>query len=452
MTLQGDIRSQAILDPDAMRVTLINLRADIDADGGDLPADGVALSLQTDEIIYDADTGSGSVDKLVARVSVAGAELNLTGDGTFTDTGADLSGALEFGPFSPRAVMRALGQVPMETADPAVLADLRGKAHWSVQQDQLLIDQIDIRLDDTDISGRAQINYPDQSGLQFDVTIGTIDLDRYLAPARENAGGVAAEPTEPTELPVDTLKALELDGHLRIERMKLNDLKLQNLDVAINAADGLIRIDPATADLYDGRYAGVIRLDVTGQKPSAAVDQSISGVQAGGLIADFADVRNFEGVLDARFNAVGTGRTSDEILATLAGDVSFDLADGLYKGVDIWYEIRKARALLKGKPPPQATGDPKTPISALAFSGRMADGRLTSERMVAEIPFIRLNGNGVLNLVEQNMNYRFNATVYDEPIFADGEDLSSLKGLTIPLTLTGDLAAPSVGVDLAELV
>jgi hypothetical protein len=71
--------------------------------------------------------------------------------------------------------------------------------------------------------------------------------------------------------------------------------------------------------------------------------------------------------------------------------------------------------------------------------------------MIAEIPFLRLNGNGVLNLIEQNMNYRFNAKVYDKPVFADGEDLSGLENLTIPLTVTGDLAAPSVGVDFTEL-
>jgi AsmA protein len=82
----------------------------------------------------------------------------------------------------------------------------------------------------------------------------------------------------------------------------------------------------------------------------------------------------------------------------------------------------------------------------------MDNGVLTSERMVAEVPFIRLSGNGFANLVEQNVNYRFKAKVYEKPVFEDGQDLANLQNLTIPFTVTGDMASPSVGVDLAEFV
>jgi hypothetical protein len=72
--------------------------------------------------------------------------------------------------------------------------------------------------------------------------------------------------------------------------------------------------------------------------------------------------------------------------------------------------------------------------------------------MVVQIPFLRLNGNGLLNTVEENMNFRFQASVHEKPVFPDGEDLAGLQGLMIPLTVTGAVASPSVGVDLGELV
>jgi AsmA protein len=76
---------------------------------------------------------------------------------------------------------------------------------------------------------------------------------------------------------------------------------------------------------------------------------------------------------------------------------------------------------------------------------------LKTKTLVAQIPFLRLNGSGSLNIAEENMNFRFKASVHEKPVFADGEDLASLQGLMIPLTVTGAVASPSVGVDLGEL-
>jgi hypothetical protein len=49
------------------------------------------------------------------------------------------------------------------------------------------------------------------------------------------------------------------------------------------------------------------------------------------------------------------------------------------------------------------------------------------------------------------MNFGFQATVHEKPVFPDGEDLAGLQGLMIPLKVTGSVASPSVGVDLGEL-
>jgi AsmA protein len=164
-----------------------------------------------------------------------------------------------------------------------------------------------------------------------------------------------------------------------------------------------------------------------------------------------AETENVEGLLSASVEGAGFVRTTDELLRTLDGDISLDLAEGVYNGVDIWYEIRKARALLKGKPPPQASAAPKTPITTMDLKGVIDKGTLNTDRLLLEIPFIRLDGKGAMNLVEQNMDYSFNARVFGNPNFGDGEDLSDLEKFVIPLTVRGDIAGPKVGVDLADL-
>jgi AsmA protein len=302
-----------------------------------------------------------------------------------------------------------------------------------------------------------EINYLDQSGLNFNFVADQLAIDRYLAPEQESATqepspGASDQPPGPTEVPVETLQGLDFSGHVRLGRLTMDPLLLENIHAEINASGGRVRLDPMTADLYGGRYNGAVTIDTAGKTPTVNFKQTVSNVQAAGLLTALADTSNIEGLLNASFTGNGVGRTDAEIIKTMAGDISFNLVDGVYKEVDVWYEIRRARALLKGQPGPKKSADPQTPIEALTITGRIDDGVFRSKTMVVQIPFLRLNGNGLLNTVEENMNFRFQASVHEKPVFPDGEDLAGLQGLMIPLTVTGAVASPSVGVDLGELV
>ena len=174
-------------------------------------------------------------------------------------------------------------------------------------------------------------------------------------------------------------------------------------------------------------------------------------MQAGDLLRDVADVRELSGALSGEIRAEGAGRTDRELLKNLKGDARFSLADGVYNGMDVWYEIRKARALIRRKPAPPAPAREQTPITALELGGRLAKGSLKSDSLRAEIPFLAVTGGGTANLLQGQLDYALKAKVIEDPVFEDGEKLSDLKGLTIPLTIKGPLADPSVGVDLAGL-
>ena len=457
ISLQGDLNLALALDIDAMTVAIENLNADIGIEGAALPGDGVSLSAQTEAIDFDIDSGNLAIRNQRVAVSAVGAVVNLTANGTVIDGAPDLTGTLALDPVSPRQLLRALDQPDIETSDPEVLSSIQASANWALGKELLAIDNLDLRLDDTKIEGGLEINYLDQSGLNFDFVADQLAIDRYLAPEQESATqetspSASDKPPGPTEVPVETLQGLDFSGHVRLGRLTMDPLLLKNLHAEINASGGRVRLDPMTADLYGGRYNGAVTIDTAGKTPTVNFKQTVSNVQAAGLLTALADTSNIEGLLNASFTGNGVGRTDAEIIKTLAGDISFNLVDGVYKEVDVWYEIRRARALLKGQPGPKKSADPETPIEALTITGRIDDGVFRSKTMVVQIPFLRLNGNGLLNTVEENMNFRFQASVHEKPVFPDGEDLAGLQGLMIPLTVTGAVASPSVGVDLGELV
>jgi AsmA protein len=439
-------------DIDAMNVALANVKADLAVKGADLPGDGLTLSAQTEAVEFDIDSGNLIIRNQRASVTAVGSTVNIVASGTIIDGAPKFSGTVSLEPLSPRELLRALDQPDIETSDPKVLSRLEATANWAMGKELLAVDELTVRLDDTTIEGDLQINYLDQSGLNFDFVADQLAIDRYLAPEQEPTAQKTGGSTGPTKVPVETVRELDFSGRIRLGRLTMNALLLENLNARIRASEGRIRLNPMTADLYGGRYSGRVTINVTGKKPTVNFKQSVTKVQAAGLLTDLADTSNLEGVLEASFTGKGVGRTDRQIIKSLNGNVAFDLVDGVYKGVDVWYEIRRARALLKGEPGPKKSAEPETPIEALTFTGRIKDGVLNTKKLVAQIPFLRLNGNGTLNIAQENLNFRFQARVHEKPVFPDGEDLAGLQGLMIPLTVTGAVASPSVGVDLGELM
>jgi AsmA protein len=490
LTVQGDLSMAVDANLDTMQVSVLQMSADVEVSGDELPTDRIALSVQTASIDVDLDTMQVSVSQVNADVAVSGAELpgeqialsaqtegvnfdvesgnlvirnqrvsvlaagatvKLTADGTISDGSPDLAGTFSLEPVSPRELLRALKVPDIETSDPEALSNLQATANWSLGKELAGFKKLRLRLDDTNIKGRAQINYLDQSGLTFKFVGDQLAIDRYLEPEKEAAPQKAAKPSGPTEVPVETVQGLDFSGQVRLDRLTMDALLLENLNAKIVASKGRVRLAPMTADLYGGRYKGAVTINVKRDPPVVNFKQSVAKVDAAGLLTDLAEVSNLEGTLEASFTGKGKGRTDAEIIKTLAGELTFDLDDGVYKGVDVWHEIRKARAIIKQEPAPPKSAEPQTPIEVMTLNGNIKKGVLKTTTLVVQIPFLRMKGNGALNMAAENLDFKFRAEVHEKPVFSDGEDLASLQGIMIPLTVTGAVASPSVGVDLAEL-
>jgi AsmA protein len=427
------------------------LTARIEASAEAIPGGRLQADLQADDLRYGLDGGAGALAGLKGTAQAAGASVALSAAGKFAAGGAGLAGDFRLAELSPRNLLMELGQAVPETADPEALTRLAAAGRWSLGDERISVEGLDLQLDDTRITGQAGITGFDTPSVRFDLAADKLDLDRYLAPDADAPAGEGSGSAAATEIDTEQLRSLRLNGTARVGQLSVSGLRLADLVTTVSARDGLIRLDPMSAKLYDGSYRGRIVLDATGDIPLLDVDQSLEALRMEGLLGDLAEVDQLAGLMSAKLAAKGRGRTDEEMIRALAGTVSMNLADGVYRGMDIWHEIRKARALIRRDPAPQASGPAETRINALELSGQLADGVLRSERMIAEIPFLRLTGKGAVDLLQQGLDYRFQAKVFETPTFPDGDTLDDLTGLSIPLTITGPVASPKVGVDLAGL-
>lgn len=450
-----EVSGVATLDTETLLLDLADVTGQLDLSGADIPGGQAAVEFALDSA-GSLGADRTSIDGLSADIAVADVQLSVGADGVLVDGTPELKGSVKVAPFSPQALLASLGEEPVVTSDPGVLQKYAMEGGWKLGANSIAVDNIVTTLDDSRITGRVAVTDFETSRIEFDLKIDAIDADRYLPPEAEGdpdaVPGSSGEETDTSlDLPVDELRALDLKGRLAIGKLKFADARLQDVVVNVTAKNGLLRLNPLTANLYAGGYSGDVRLDVRGAKPKLAVDERLSTVQIGELLREASDMENLAGLANARITATATGETVNELLENLAGDAGFDLQNGQFLGMDLWYEIRKARALLKQEPPPPAPQNPVTDISQFSGTARFAEGLILNEDFTAQIPFLRIGGQGSVNLLQSTLDYGLQARVVSTPSFEDGQKLDDLKDLVLPITLTGSIDAPKVGVDLGGL-
>jgi AsmA protein len=145
----------------------------------------------------------------------------------------------------------------------------------------------------------------------------------------------------------------------------------------------------------------------------------------------------------------------DAIRRDLDGNLSIELIDGAWEGTDVWYELRKARALVRGEAAPKAPGTPRTQFSSMKASGKVTDGVMQNDDFFAELPFMQVSGKGSVNFVEATVDYTATGRFLEKPEFVTDvsqEELDDFTKAVIPFRITGPLTDPAIRPDVEEML
>ena len=362
--------------------------------------------------------------------------------------------ALKIDAFSPRSLMTVFGTEPPQTADPVALSRLIIEATAALKQKTIELTDVTLKLDDTTFRGTLSVPRSSTGTYRFNFDADAIDLTRYMEPATDAGSGAGGE-SVPTEIPADLIRPLNASGNLRVTKATLGDMAFENVVLGLNVANGRLRLHPITSGLLGGTYNGDVRIDASGKIPVLSVDEKIEGVDLAALAQAMFAQDNITGAITGSFTLTGSGQDMDAVQRSLAGNMAFELSDGSYEGTDIWFEIRRARALLKRETPPQPELPARTRFSAVTATGVVKNGVMQNDDLFAELPFMQLKGSGSVDLAAATVNYGLNARVLKKPESMTGVTEAELNDLTeavIPLKITGPLTSPSVKPDVAGLV
>jgi AsmA protein len=137
-----------------------------------------------------------------------------------------------------------------------------------------------------------------------------------------------------------------------------------------------------------------------------------------------------------------SGRSVAELRRALGGTASLQLRDGAIKGFNLAKALRQAKAALslKQDAAQRASQTEKTDFSELNASFRIADGVARNSDLDLKSPFLRLGGEGAIDIGRGRIDYTARATVVSTAKGQDAE-LAALKGLTVPVRLSGPFEA-----------
>jgi AsmA protein len=446
-----------VVDQENLTADLSDSVIELILTGNDLPGGKATIAITAPELTVGGSVNAVVANQLKLDISTGPLVLRAVASGVVADSRPSFSGTLEADSFAPRELLDLL-DIEIVTADPDVLSLMDLRADWAFRGDRVGLSSLVMRIDDSQLSGELGLGSIEKEQILFDLSIDAINLDRYLEPtAEESAGGDAAAAggtaaAEEELFPVDTLRELNAQGRFRIGEMVVSGLVMSDFTMNLTADGGLLRLNPLTATMYQGSYSGDIRLDVRGTQPKLSLNENLSNLQIGGLLLDAQDLQNVEGLFTTGITATSTGNTEAAVIAGLNGNLAFNLTDGLYRGRDFWYEVRRQKALIKGEPVPAAPADPTTDITRLQGSGVLTNGVLQNNDFTMQLPFVRLNGTGSADLNSMLLNYKLSAKVVGRPQFDDGTNLDELQGLTLPVTIKGPVDEPDIVIDLTSLI
>ena len=462
MGLSADVTGagEVMIDLDNQTYSLNGLKLTTNARGEGLP-DGKLDSTLSANIMAKLAEQKVTVQEL--SLDALGLILSGNVDIANLDTQPAVSGQLSSNEFSPLDLFASLGMQAPVTADPGVLKKASLSLALDASPASATLNDLTIKLDDTTFSGNASV--PSLAGaippLRFKFGVDAIDIDRYLPPVVEGAveesgtaasTGPAASGDEPIALPLEMMRQLDVEGEFSVGSVKVKNLTTSDIAVPVNAKNGRITVNGLRASMYQGQLNSNATIDATSDTPSYAVDMNLAGIEADPLLADLLKKKSFlTGNGQFAANISTAGNSVNALTAGLNGEFNTAFNDGSINGVNVGYQIRRAKATLSGSSLSEDQAQVKTDFSELSVSGRFTNGVMQSDDLDMRSPLLRIGGGGQVDLPGEQVDYTMTTLITGSSQGQGGKDLDSLKGVKLDIPIRGsfdELSANFAGMIL----
>ncbi|MDD1637794.1 MAG: AsmA family protein, partial [Methylococcaceae bacterium] len=403
-----------------------------------------------------------ALDMAKQTVKVSGLQLKST-DVTISAeiTGNNINdipsfqGPVTIAPFNPAKVMKQLGiKVPV-MQDANALSKSAVNFNLLATENSVDLQNLAMTLDDTQIKGSTSIKDFALPVIVFNLAADACDVDRYLPPVTDKSSKPITSPAVAlavgvSALPVETVRKLNIDGQLSLGKLKINGLAMQDIQLNLNAKNGLIKTQQSAKEFYQGSYSGSLSFDMRNKKPALALNEKIIHVQVEPLLKDFKGEARMSGAVDASAQLQGQGNNASELKSSLNGSLSFLFKDSVVKGFNLQKIIDHAKALIKESALPANNKNDQTLFSEIKGTATLNNGLFQNNDLVATASRIHINGKGNADLNTEKLDYKFIATFIKTK--ATATEPEQIHDTPINIIVAGTFSKPTYTLDVSSLL
>jgi len=320
-----------------------------------------------------------------------------------------------------------------------LIAEMRGELDGDLKQERMALhgkgklDGSEIALDLTQygwLKPRHEIS----------MTIGSLDLNRYLPEAK---GESVAIFQNPAPISLDWMDYFNLTGKVSAGELSVGRFRMNDVSAQVLLSPRNLEVNQISANIYSGRLQGDARL-LRSETPHLEVNQTLSGMNIRPLLIDLFNFGQLDGKGNGKVSVTAQGQSFADLRNSLSGDVQMSLNQGALTGIDLVSALKNLPAELKELNAP-ARANQKTTFSTLSASFHLAQGVGRNQDLKLASQLVNVSGGGKIDLKQGIIDYNMD-------VQANPHEFARLKGMNVPLKITGPLNAPVYALNFNALV
>ena len=456
LDLDVDLKTRVRADPAGKKFAASDL--DLNTTVGGIFAAPVKATVQGD---LQFDQGADTANVNLSTLQFANVQATAQVEASAVSSAPQFKGTLKTASFDLKALLTTLGIEPPVTSDAAAMTRVQADLAFSGTPEKIRIAPLQLKLDDSTLSGEAAITDVATQALRFNLKLDRLDADRYMPPESADkkssdkvaaAGGAAGASSAGNSsapagdlIPVEPLRGLNINGKFTAGEVVVKKIPVRDIGLSIKALNGDVQVSNLGAKLLQGSLSGSAGVDVRGAQPQIATNIDLQNLQLGDLLQPFVQTEVLTGRSSVKLDTRTSGNDMDTLLKQALGQLNLNVADGMLHGVNLNQVVVDALKQKIGDftllMPDYETRLPKalkgdTQIRNLLANMKVENGHLITPAMNADTDAGQLNATGDIDLLEQSFDYRFGV------VLASLADHKYLKGTEWPVRCKGGASIP----------
>jgi uncharacterized protein involved in outer membrane biogenesis len=254
-----------------------------------------------------------------------------------------------------------------------------------------------------------------------------------------------------------SIKNITATGAVRIDKIQYEQIVLSNVKATVGLANGVLKLDPLTAQLFGGQESGAITADLGAATPAYTIKAKLTNVEANQLLSATTSVKNvLSGPLSGNADLQFLSKPNEDIAKTLNGRLQVQMSQGRLAGVNILNEVANIGRFLGYAKKPEVF----TNIVKLGGTLNIQNGLASTNDLLMDLGGGTLTGAGTMGLVDQSLKLRITAVLGKD--FAAKNIPGQVGGLlstvlanqqnelVVPMLVSGTFAQPRFAPDAEQ--